>query len=147
MVPLARSVFPHMSHVTPLLTLSQARGGSKHLEFLLDNKLIKISPSAMLRTAYTEAMMDKKLWDLNMEFDNVGSKSSIEAKTAPQETEEKLLLSQSSRKLIADCLEVPELAVEIQRAVWQVERSLKAKEELQEEKAEIESANKTHSNQ
>lgn len=91
--------------------------------------------------------MDRKLRDLDVEYDNISSKSSTEPTTPPQKTEEELLLSRSSGALIADCLKVPELAVEIQRAVWQVERSLKAKRELQEEKAELESANKANSNQ
>lgn len=39
---------------------------------------------------------------------------------------ESMLLSQSSGKLIAESLEIPELAVEIERAVAQIEKTLKA---------------------
>lgn len=56
--------------------------------------------------------------------------------------DEEMVLSQSSAKLIADTLEVPELEIEIERAVAQVERSLAARHELVEEKKEIESATK-----
>jgi len=37
-----------------------------------------------------------------------------------------MLLSQSSGKLIAESLETPELAVEIERAIAQIEKTLKA---------------------
>ncbi len=39
-----------------------------------------------------------------------------------------MLLSQSSGKLIAETLEIPELAVEIERAVAQIEKSVKLEE-------------------
>lgn len=53
-----------------------------------------------------------------------------------------MLLSRKNGKLFAEMLEVPELEPELGRAVWQVEKALKAREELQEEKSEIESATK-----
>ena len=59
-----------------------------------------------------------------------------------RENDEQMLLTHSSGKLIAQTLEIPELEVEIDRAVKQVERSLAAKRELEEEKQEIESATK-----
>lgn len=58
------------------------------------------------------------------------------------EAQERILLSKRDGKLIAGILEVPELEAELARAVWQVERSLRAEEELKEEKGEIESATK-----
>ena len=122
-----------------------ARGGSKHLQFLMNKDLVKISPSKLLHTAYTEAMMDMKMRELNVDVKNVGS--STRQDHNPREVEEKLLLSQSSGQLIADYVEIPELAAEIQRAVWQVERSLTAQRELREEKNDLESANKTNRGQ
>lgn len=53
---------------------------------------------------------------------------------------EEMVLSQSTARLIAETLEVPELEIEIERAVAQVERSLAARNELVEEKRDIESA-------
>lgn len=54
--------------------------------------------------------------------------------------QERILLSQRNGKLFADVLEVPELEAELGRAVWQVDKTLRAEKELQEEKSEIESA-------
>ncbi len=111
----------------------------------MNKDIVKISPSKLLRTAYTEAMMDMKMRELIVGVENVGS--SARQDHTLREVEEKLLLSQSSGQLIADYVEIPELAAEIQRAVWQVERSLKAQQDLREEKDDLESANKTNPSQ
>ncbi|MCJ1454061.1 hypothetical protein MMC28_004411 [Mycoblastus sanguinarius] len=107
-----------------------ARGGSAHLEFLLDNKLIKLSPSAILRTAYAEAAMDNTMEELNREVGGISSKSGN--RPVPREEGEKMLLSKSNSSLLAESLGVPELAVEIERAVQQVESSMKNKRDLNE---------------
>ena len=91
--------------------------------------------------------MDKQVLDLATEVKSIGHESKVKPKSIPDRPEEKMLLGQSSGAVIANYLEIPELAVEVQRAVWQVERSLKAKQALQEEKAEMESAHKPNSNQ
>ncbi len=111
----------------------------------MNKDLVKISPSKLLHTAYTEAMMDVKMREPNVGAENAGS--SARQDHNPRAVEEKLLLTQSSGQLIADCVEIPELAAEIQRAVWQVERSLKAQQELRDEKNDLESANKTNHGQ
>lgn len=51
--------------------------------------------------------------------------------------EESLLLQQWNAKLVAEALEIPELQVELERAICQVEESLKAKEELEDEKRHL----------
>lgn len=89
--------------------------------------------------------METALLDLRREVEGVASESSSERTS--EEQEEKLLLSKTSGKLIADCADIPELAIEIERAVWQVERSMKAKQELREEKEEMDAANMRNSKQ
>ena len=84
--------------------------------------------------------MDMKMQELKMGVENVGSRARQDHD--PRNSEETLLLSQSSGQLIADYVEIPELAAEIQRAVWQVERSLEAQRDLHEEKNDLDSANK-----
>lgn len=63
------------------------------------------------------------------------------AATTLQQDHDRMLLSQKDGALMARCAEVPELALEVERAVWQVERSISASKELAEEKAELEQAN------
>ncbi|KAL9062569.1 MAG: hypothetical protein Q9157_008809 [Trypethelium eluteriae] len=57
-------------------------------------------------------------------------------------TEDVMLLQGWNGKLIAERFKLPEMEVEVERAVEQVEKSIKAKEELMEEKQEIEAATK-----
>ena len=52
---------------------------------------------------------------------------------------EKMLLSEADGILIADSLKIPELAPEVERAVWQVEREIKARKELDDDKSKLKS--------
>ena len=84
--------------------------------------------------------MDKTMRELDKEMGSIRSGSS--ANSVLDNQKEKMLLSKSSAQLFAGDLDVPELAIEIERAVWQVERALKAQNELGEEKAELDAATK-----
>lgn len=55
-------------------------------------------------------------------------------------TEDVMVLQRWNGKLIAEQFKLPDMEVEIERAVEQVEQSIKAKEELMEEKLELEQA-------
>ena len=110
------------------------------MEFLLENKLIELYPSEILRMAYIEAEMDKTMGELDKEMGSIRSGSSTNP--VPDNQKERMLLSKFSGQLFAGHLDVPELAIEIERAVWQVERALKAQNELSQEKAELDAATK-----
>lgn len=101
----------------------RALSGSKHLEFLLEKKLITANPSKILDDLYSTGKQS---------FD-AGSGSSSDS----EQLEEKMLLHKSNGKRIAEALGIPELDVELDRAVWQVEKALKAEKELKEEKKEM----------
>lgn len=85
-----------------------------------------------------EATMDKSIKELDREMDSFRSGSSV--KSTPNDTEERMLLSESSGQLFVEYLEVPELAVEVERAVWQVEKALRAQQDRREEKTELDAA-------
>ena len=53
-----------------------------------------------------------------------------------------MLLSQADGIVIAECLQIPELASEVERAVWQVENEIKARKELEDEKSRLKSVEK-----
>lgn len=55
-------------------------------------------------------------------------------------TEDVMVLQRWNGKLIAEQFKLPDMEVEIERAVEQVEKSIKAKDELIEEKLELEQA-------
>ena len=61
------------------------------------------------------------------EVKNIGvdTRIGIEVEAA----KEKMLLSASSGSIIAESLEMPQIQAEIDRAVWQVERAIKAQED------------------
>lgn len=90
-----------------------------------------------------EAALNMSIETLDKEMDSIRSGSST--KSVQDGLQERMLLSKSSGQLFAECLDVPELAVEVERAVWQVEKALKAQQELQEEKAELDAATKNQS--
>lgn len=54
---------------------------------------------------------------------------------------EMMVLHQSSGARIAKSLEIPELDIELDRAVWQVEKALREEAELREEKRDLDKAN------
>ena len=87
--------------------------------------------------------MDMSIEELDKEVDNIRSGSS--GKSVSDKKEERMLLSKSSGQLFAEYLDVPELAVEVERAVWQVENALKTQQELKEEKAELGAATRNQS--
>lgn len=82
--------------------------------------------------------MDTSIKELDEEMDSIRSGSGV--KSTSDEKQERMLLSKSSGQLFAEYLDVPELAVEVERAVWQVERDLRAQKERMEEKAGFDAA-------
>ena len=56
--------------------------------------------------------------------------------------EEQMLLTSSSHKLVAQTLNVPELAAEVERAAHQVENTLVRQKALEEERLEMEAQRK-----
>ncbi|ODA76377.1 hypothetical protein RJ55_08223 [Drechmeria coniospora] len=84
----------------------RAVAGGKHVQWLVENKLLRPSPSAMLDRLYAPK---------------------VTASSPPAEPsgKEELLLSQEQIRDFSDTLAVPALELELERAVWQVERALK----------------------
>lgn len=107
----------------------RALAGSKHLEFLLENKLLTAKPSKVLDELYATGKRS---------FDAGSFASSGESLDSNQE--EKMVLHKSDGKRISEALGIPELDLELDRAVWQVEKVLKAEIELKDEKKNLDQA-------
>jgi len=106
---------------------------------------VRHSQSSVLDTLYAVAGIDANLDRVRKDLELLKTGRSQIPKQPDintDESRERMLLSRKNGKLFAEMLEVPELEPELARAVWQVEKALKAREELQEEKSEIESATK-----
>ena len=102
---------------------------------------MKLTPSALLQKAYTLAALETSLKIIEGEVQNQDEEESNEKDgddSAAEDQSERMILSKASGKTIAEQLEVPALEVEIERAVWQVQRDIKAREERTEEKKEEE---------
>lgn len=103
--------------------------GSDHLHFILDHRLFRAVSTAEVEAIYKQASPN-----LAHSFQFVTRTQVEEGKLS----EEQLLLKPGSHTLVAQKLGVPELSTEIERAVWQVERSLEKKDMDLPEKAKVE---------
>lgn len=105
--------------------------GAKHIQFLLDKNLLNIQASPILGQLYS------------------GGKTPFESPTGPNDpkpegqsgVEETMLLNEAQGKEMATVLEIPELYIELKRAVWQVEKSISTQKELNKEKTDLNSVN------
>jgi len=107
----------------------RALKGSDHLDFLLDHRLLRPVSSAELEQIYLITAPK-----LQHSFTYVTRSQVMEG----ADPEEQMLLTRSSHKLVAKTLNIPELGVEVERAVHQVEAALAQKKALEEERLEME---------
>ena len=132
-----------------------AHSGAQHIEFLLDNRLLRPLASRPLQTTYEvrtiapeqmeqlkainadEQMQDETRITQALKIIDRPSKRQP-VKEVSETSEEELLLEKRSGKLVARVLKLPGLDVEIERAVDQISR-LMAKE-AQEKNAQAKSA-------
>jgi len=105
----------------------RALSGSKHIEFLLEKKLINTQSSPTLDELYS-----------SRERQIQPGPTQDPRKTSGDEV---MVLHKEDGKRISEALNIPELYVELDRAVWQVEKALNAEKELEEEKEELDSEN------
>ncbi|GKT80196.1 hypothetical protein ColTof4_12619 [Colletotrichum tofieldiae] len=104
----------------------RALEGGKHLRFLVDNKLLALSPSKLLNDIYTPLIPENTTQTPSQPA--LGQSEPLQGK-GENAKDETILLSQANGQRIAKALNVPELAVEIERAIWQVNHAKQAKQE------------------
>lgn len=108
----------------------RALAGGRHIQFLYDNNLLSLTPSPALDAIYPR-LLEKVTSTPASTSPTPGAAPSQKSKTGPEtETEtdgqedEELLLSQSNGRELVRALDIPELEVEIERAIWQVENAI-----------------------
>ncbi|KAI1503097.1 mitochondrial K+-H+ exchange-related-domain-containing protein [Biscogniauxia marginata] len=99
----------------------RALAGGKHIQFLVSNNLLAVAPSKVLDTIYPPLLPSSP--SPTQSATNSNSKQPPPSETKLPE-EEKMLLSQGNRHQLVKALEIPELAVELERAIWQVEHAI-----------------------
>jgi hypothetical protein len=136
-LPFFYLVYRAYSHWTAL-------SGAKHLEFLLSHNLPTLNPSSELDAAYTAGLMYPDRKHSRAAPPPTPHQAQEVARVVEQQTnggtEDVMVLQRWNGKLIAEQFHLPDMEVEIERAVEQVEQSIKAKEKLMEEKLELERA-------
>jgi hypothetical protein len=103
----------------------KAISGGKHLQFLLQQNLLSITPSPILDRIYSRNL--PVLLPSKPNQDDTPTKTSNTNCAHNQEPEILLLTTQGAKQLAAD-LAVPEIEPELERAIWQVNEALKANE-------------------
>lgn len=109
----------------------------------MKNHLLSVTTFSTLDLTYSTCGLDASLKQLDQEAEKtLGEPIDATPIVKPNVEAERMLLTPSSGRLIADMVDVPELEEHIHRAVKQVEKSLKAKEELHQAKGDLESVNR-----
>lgn len=112
----------------------RALSGGKHIQFLLENKLIRPAPSPILDQIYQKLALPAPP---QPEVKPAASEAEPEPQVSESVEEERVILQPTSSKQLAQALEFPDLETEIDRALWQVETSLrKAKGEQQQQQGQ-----------
>lgn len=86
----------------------RAIAGGKHLQWLVENKLLTPTPCKVLDLVYAQSPATKEL---------------------DASAKEEILLTREQIHTCADALEVPELEIELERAIWQLEEEFKKEEQ------------------
>ncbi|POS77199.1 hypothetical protein DHEL01_v204396 [Diaporthe helianthi] len=103
----------------------RALAGGKHIQFLLQNKLLIHTPSPRLDEVYSE--QEPPLPSTPETTTTPGepkNKNPTLPANAQPEGGETMLLSQSNGKIMTRALDLPQLEIELERAIWQVETTI-----------------------
>lgn len=93
----------------------RAIAGGKHIQWLIDQKLLQPSPSETLDKLYGCKEGQQALPPTTVAGGEEGAK-------------EKMLLTEKQARGFSETLEMPALALELERAIWQVEEAIKKDE-------------------
>jgi hypothetical protein len=98
--------------------------GSQHIQYLVENKFISLAPSPILDKIYS---FGRPLY----QAPTSASSTSVEPKPPPTEklpdpnAPEELVVTREIGARLGEALDHPEIELEIERALWQVEQSVK----------------------
>ncbi|KAI2613844.1 mitochondrial K+-H+ exchange-related-domain-containing protein [Hypoxylon fragiforme] len=110
----------------------RALAGGKHLQFLCDKNILSLMPSSGLNSIYSPLIPDSSV----LKDPLAGADKSSSTLNNSTQPEEKMLLSQENGRQLVKILEIPELEVELERAIWQVEGAIRRAKEAKVEKEE-----------
>jgi hypothetical protein len=112
------------------------------LSHLMSKKLVKETPSPTLDAMYASGLLHPtRQHSRDAETpsdDEIEKVSKVVAEQTAGDEAEVMVLQKWNGKLLAEAFDLPEMEVEIERAVEQVEKAIKSDEKLREEKREVE---------
>ena len=119
--------------------------GSRYLETLLQKKLVNLTPSTELDELYAAGLINEtRAQSREATLPSKEESQTVAALISTQSdngTKDMMLLKRWNGKLLAERFELPEMEIEIERAVEQVEQGIKVDAELRTENAASKSTN------
>jgi hypothetical protein len=107
----------------------RALSGGKHIQFLLSNNLLALTPSPVVDEVYAEQkdpLPSTPEPTTDAAHEVVNNPASSSSPNGAQNLDgETMLLSQANGKKMTQALDLPQLEVELERAIWQVEAAIK----------------------
>lgn len=102
----------------------RALTGGKHIQFLLKNQLLNHQPSPILDEVYAKQSLSLPSTPDSTAKPGEPKNTHPNMPEDAQPTGEVMLLDQTSGKKMTQALELPQLEVELERAIWQVEQAI-----------------------
>lgn len=103
----------------------RALAGGKHIQFLLKNHLLIHKPSPILDEVYATQPPPLPSTPDSTATPGEPKNTNPNMPDDAQPAGEMMLLSQANGKKMTQALALPQLEVEIERAIWQVEQAIK----------------------
>ncbi|KAI0144330.1 mitochondrial K+-H+ exchange-related-domain-containing protein [Xylariaceae sp. FL1272] len=116
----------------------RAFAGGKHIQWLVSKNFFTLEPSSTLDTVYPKRLSSATPIEPNSKSSSRPSPAHHNDQTSP--VEEKLLLTQESGRQLVKALDIPELEIEIERAIWQVETDIQKQHESRKPSSDSDSA-------
>lgn len=105
----------------------RAIAGGKHIQFLLEKNLLTLTPSPILDEVYAAQkppLPSSSEPTTESEAEWITNRN-LSGAEDPNPDGEMMLLSQANGKKMTQVLDLPQLEVELERAIWQVETAIK----------------------
>lgn len=102
----------------------RALGGGKHIQFLLKNQLLIHKPSPILDEVYSKQNLPLPATPDSTVKPGEPKNNNPKLPQDAQPEGEMMLLDQMNGRKMTQALDLPQLEVELERAIWQVEQAI-----------------------
>ncbi|KAI1811541.1 mitochondrial K+-H+ exchange-related-domain-containing protein [Poronia punctata] len=100
----------------------KALAGGKHLKWLISHDFFTLSPSEKLDAIYSRSIPSLQTLERKP---NESDSTPRPENSAGSEEPERMLITQSTGHELSQALDIPELEIELERAIWQVETAIR----------------------